>query len=109
VAKKPKGGAQETASTAAPHTSQPKKREGPGATRETAADVYLSQMANDPRFKEVKGATGFVFLGDDIHEQSKASARGGSGSSFGWASARSSFGRRTRLAQVSIRMPDSNR
>jgi len=75
MARKPKDGAQAAASTAAPHTSQRKKREGPGAIKETAADIYRRQIANDPQVKEVKGATGLVFGGDHIHEQSKASAR----------------------------------
>ena len=61
-------------STAAPNASQPEKQAEPGATNETVADIVRRKIANNPRFKEVRDSKGYIFLGEHIYEQSKASA-----------------------------------
>jgi hypothetical protein len=75
MAKKPKDPAPKPApATAAPHTSPPEKQGVPGAGKETVSDIVRRNIAGNPRFKEANGSTGYVFLGDHVHEQSKASA-----------------------------------
>ena len=75
MAKKPKDLGQKPApATAAPHTSQAGKQGEPRAGKETIRERLRREVATNPRFEDAKGPLGFVFLGDHVDEQSKASA-----------------------------------
>jgi hypothetical protein len=64
-------------SASAPNSSEPKKKAEPSASKETAADIFRRLIATNPRFKEVKNK-GYVFLGEHIYQQAKASAENAS-------------------------------
>jgi hypothetical protein len=58
---------------AAPDVPQPEQQAEPSAGNETVAGIVRREIANNPRFKEAKSSKGYVFSGEHIHAQSKAS------------------------------------
>ncbi|MGA2291891.1 TY-Chap domain-containing protein [Bradyrhizobium sp.] len=65
--------AQPKPAAAAPNVSQPEQPFEPSAGNETVADIVRRTIANNPRFKEVTGSKGYIFPGEHIHAQTKAS------------------------------------
>jgi hypothetical protein len=65
--------AQPNSVAAAPNASQPEAPSQPGAGNETVADRVRREIANNPRFKEAKNSLGYIFSGEHIHAQWKAS------------------------------------